>query len=77
MKNLFDQGAWRRAYVHTRKAGNAERADFSCLPAGLEPELAACGVAHPHKALSLAAVGALHSTSSGPNAISFNSINRP
>jgi hypothetical protein len=77
MKNLFDQGAWRRAYVHTRKAGNAERADFSCLPAGLVPELAACGVAHPRKALSLAAVRALHSASSGANAISFCSVNRP
>ena len=77
MKNLFDQGAWRSAYVDTRKTGNAERADFACLPAGLGPELAACGVAHPRKALSLAAVGAWHSASSGPNAISLNSVNRP
>lgn len=29
MKNLFDQGAWRRVYVHTRTAGNAERAAFT------------------------------------------------
>ncbi|MHA3903510.1 hypothetical protein ACTPOE_08080 [Castellaniella sp. WN] len=29
MKNLAEQGAWRRAYVHTRKTGNAGQADFS------------------------------------------------
>ncbi len=77
MKNLLDQGAWRSAYVDTRKTGNAERADFSCLPAGLGPELAACGVARPRKALSLAAARALHSASSGPNAISLNRVSRP
>ncbi len=35
MKNLAEQGAWRSAYVHTRKTGNAGQADFSWLPAGL------------------------------------------
>ena len=77
MKNQIDQGAWRSAYANTCKTGNAGRADFPCLPAGLGPEQAACGVTHPRKALSLAAVRALHSTRSGPSAISLNSVNRP
>lgn len=76
MQNLFDQGAWRSAYVNTRKTGNAERANFAYLPCGLGVEQAACCVTHPRKALSLAAVGALHSAGSNPNAISFNSGNR-
>lgn len=77
MKNLIDQGAGRSAYVDTHKTSNAGRADFPCLPAGLAPEPAACGVAHPRKALSLAAVCALHSASFRPNAISLSSVNRP
>ncbi|MBP6019198.1 MAG: hypothetical protein KA735_06895 [Burkholderiaceae bacterium] len=77
MKNLFDQGAWRSAYVNTRKTDNAERADFPFLPAGLGPEQAACGVARPRKALALLAARALHSARSGPNAISLSSVNRP
>jgi hypothetical protein len=77
MKNLVDQGAGRSAYVDTHKSSNAERTDFSCLPPGLGPEPAARCVAYPRKALSLAAAGALRSARSGPNAISFNSVNRP
>jgi len=77
MKNLTDQGAGRRAYVDTRKHGNAEQADFSWLPTGLGLEPAARGVAHPRKALSLAAVGALRSAGSSPNAISLIRVNRP
>ncbi|CAM5293225.1 hypothetical protein [Eoetvoesiella caeni] len=77
MRNLIDQGAGRSAYVDTRKTGNAEQADLSWLPAGLGLEPAAHCVAHPRKALSLAAVGALRSASSSPNAISLTSINRP
>ena len=77
MKNLIDQGARRSAYVDTHKASNAGRADFPCLPEGLAPDPAACGVAHTRKALSLAAVGALHSAGSGANAISLSSVNRP
>ena len=77
MKNLAEQGAWRSAYVHTRKTGNAGQADFSWLPAGLGLNAAARCVVHPRKALSLAAVDALRSTAFRPNAISLIRVNRP
>ncbi|MGB3423031.1 MAG: hypothetical protein WBF84_02460 [Castellaniella sp.] len=70
MKNLAEQGAWRGAYVHTRKTGNAGQADFSSLPSGLGLGTAARCVVHPRKTLSLAAVDALRSTAPRPNAIS-------
>jgi|GEM_PF-2646935 len=41
MKNSSNQGARRSAYVDTDKTGNAEWADFSYLPEGLEPQGAA------------------------------------
>ncbi|MHA3903793.1 hypothetical protein ACTPOE_09580 [Castellaniella sp. WN] len=77
MKNLVEQGAWRRAYVHTRKTGNAGQADFSCLPEGLGLSAAARCVVHPRKTLSLAAVHALRSTALRPNAISLMRGSRP
>jgi hypothetical protein len=77
MKNLAEQGAWRSAYVHTRKTGNAGQANFSWFPAGLGLCAAARRVVHPRKALSLAAVDALRSTAHRPNAISLISVNRP
>lgn len=77
MKNLVEQGAWRSAYVNTRKTGNAGQADFSCLPEGLGLSAAARCVAHPRKTLSLAAVDALRSTARKSNAISFIHVNRP
>ncbi len=77
MKNLVEQGARCSAYVDTRKTGNAGQADFSSLPEGLGLCAAARCVAHPRKALSLAAVGALRSTAHRPNATSLMSVNRP
>ena len=77
MKNLSEQGAWRCAYVHTRKTGNAGQADFSCLPEGLGLSAADRCVVHPRKTLSLAAVDALRSTAPRPNAIPLISVNRP
>ena len=77
MKNLAEQGAWRCAYVNTRKTGNAGQTDFSCLPAGLGLSAADHCVVHPRKTLSLAAVDALRSTAPRPNAIPLISVNRP
>lgn len=77
MRKSTNQGARRSAYVDTHKAGNAEWAAFSCLPAGLGLQRAARGVAHPRKAGSLAAVGALRPALCSPNVISFHHIGRP
>ncbi len=77
MKNLIDQGAWRSAYVNTSKTGNAERADFSCLPAGLGPELTECKARAGARLYALRGRATLQAASSGPNAISLSSINRP
>ena len=77
MKNRSDQGARGRAYVDTPKTGNAERGDFSCLPAWLGLTEATQGVGSPCKASKLAAVAALVPGPSRPNAIPLHSMNRP
>ncbi|RZS33828.1 hypothetical protein [Corticibacter populi] len=77
MESLSNQDTRRSAYVDTRKTGNAEWADFSWHPAGLEPERAARSVDNPRKAYGLAAVAASRSAPPGSNAISSDSVDRP
>jgi len=77
MKNSSNQDARRRTYVDTFKTGNAEWADFSCLPFGLKPKGAACCVGNAHKVLTLFALAALRSAPFGLNALPFYRVNRP
>jgi len=77
MKNLSNQGTHRRAYINTLKTGNAEWADFSCLPAGLTSAGAARSVGNARKAIALLALAASRSAPADVNAISFYGVNRP
>jgi len=77
MKNSSNQGARRSAYVDTDKTGNADWADFSCLPEGLEPQGANRCVSNAHKVPTLFALAFLRLAPCGSNAISFCSVNRP
>jgi len=77
MKNSSNQGARRSAYADTDKTGNAEWADFSCLPEGLRPKGAARCVGNAHKVPTLFALVALRSAPFGFNALPFYSVNRP
>jgi len=77
MKNSSNQGARRSAYVDTDKTGNAEWADFSCLPEGLRPQGANRCVSNAHKVPTLFALAFLRLAPCGLNAISFCSMNRP
>jgi len=78
MKNSSNQGARRSAYVDTDKTSNAEWADFSYLPEGLEPQGANRCVGNAHKVPTLFALSQpLRSAPCSSNAISFFSMNRP